>query len=262
MTKMAEWEVTSYCSFNCYYCSLPSISTNLNEEDITKFISINLKNDILSGVPYIFLFGGEPFLHPKIDFVLNTLNNNKVPFIIQTHLSDITTKNIIQNKDKEFILHLSVHLTEQTMDNFLKNLVSIKDFIKINKIDVMYSITQCERLYLKLLSEMRKLKIKIPCHLTPIADFHNVSPLANSLLKEYNLLKINRLKSMLTFETTNLFDKDRSILWEEQLTNKYTTIGKECMYKNHYKLYNSSLEEFSCHRQKNVTICEDQCFLM
>jgi len=258
--KLVEWEVISECTYNCFYCELPDIKTQKNKDILSDFISTKLKNDINNGFEKVFLFGGEPFIHPSIRFIINELHFQEVPFMIQTQLSDKTT-DIILDLEPTFELNLSFHITEESVESFVNKLILLKEY-NITKIDMMYSIKNCEKDYLKLLSLMKKNNIDISTHLTPIADFHLTSPKAEDLLKDYNRLKSGPIKKIIKFETTSLFDEDRSILWEKQHKGEYSTIGKPCLYKNRYKIYNSMLQEFSCHRQKNVSICEDRCFLM
>ncbi len=258
--KLVEWEVISECTYNCFYCELPNVKTQKNKDVLSKFISTKLKNDTDNGFEKVFLFGGEPFLHPHIGYIISELHFHEVPFMIQTQLSDKTVDTIL-NLKPTFELNLSLHITEETIDKFVDNLVLLKDY-NITKIDMMYSKKHCEKDYLKLLSLMRKNDINISTHLTPIADFHLTSPEAEVLLKDYNKLKNGPIKKIIKFETTSLFNEDRSMLWEKQNTGEYSNIGKPCIYKNRYKIYNSLLQEFSCHRQKNVSICEDRCFLM
>ena len=81
-----EWEVTLKCNYSCFYC------TNLDQSLNTVTDKPQLKNFIKSlGEKYpnveVFVFGGEPFLHPHIDYIIECFNEFNVPFVIQTNLS-------------------------------------------------------------------------------------------------------------------------------------------------------------------------------
>ena len=117
-----------------------------------------------------------------MNFIINSLEYNEIPYMIQTHLSDQTVKKILGLKPT-FELHLSYHVTEQSLEDFINKLILLKDY-NIQKIDVMYSISGCEKEYLKLLTAMKHNDINISTHLTPIADFHDNSPAAENLLVE------------------------------------------------------------------------------
>ena len=88
---IVEWECILDCNYNCKYCT-NGRNTVLDKpikhiEDPVKiynFLSM-LKNNYPDSE--LFLFGGEPFLHPKIDFIINTLNELNMKFVIQTNFS-------------------------------------------------------------------------------------------------------------------------------------------------------------------------------
>ena len=259
--KKIEWELTSKCTFKCFYCFLPDIPTEINIFKIYKFIINNIlpyKNNMEP----LFLFGGEPFLHPRIEFILKTLNKLEIPYFIQTQLSNYTiTKIQSLNPDIYIPIQISVHLTEQTMEDFLTKYHLIKNRCCIRKIDVMYSKEKTEIEYLKIKKEVGKDNFN-NCHLVPIASFSNKDLRSDNLLKQYNKLRRTGLNKLINWETTPTLPELRSFIWEQQIDNSWSNIGKICKYKTFYKLYNSNLEGFTCHRQKNVDICEDRCFIM
>lgn len=262
MEKLLEWELTSYCTFKCFYCSLKNVKTETNKIKIEEFISTRLKNDILNGADQVFIFGGEPLIHPEIEFILRCLNKHNIPYIIQTQLSKPSIDVILSLPEDIYIpLNISVHLTEQTIDEVKSRFNIIKDRCCFKKVDVMFSKSGIHIDYLKL--KLFFDEYMIPCRLTPIASFSYKNDGADDLLKQYNIIRKHKLFSkLIIFETTPPNLDKRSYIWEKQITKKFSTIGKPCLYKGRYKIYNSNLESFTCHRQKNVDICEDRCFLM
>lgn len=262
MEKLLEWELTSYCTFKCFYCSLKNIKTETNKEKLEKFISTELKQNIINGAKNVFIFGGEPLIHPEIEFILRCLNKYDVPYIIQTQLSKQSIDVILQLPEDIYIpLNISVHLTEQTIDEVKDLFNIIKDRCCFKKVDVMFSKIGIQIDYLKL--KLFFDEYRIPCRLTPIASFSYKNDGADDLLKQYNVIRKHKIFSkLIKFETTPKNYNKRSYIWEKQITGHFSTKGKPCLYKGRYKIYNSQLEGFTCHRQKNVDICEDRCFLM
>ena len=99
---IVEWELTLKCNYSCDYCGLlRPIKEQTNEKILYKFIkNLNKKYSTKE----IFLFGGEPFLHPKIEFIIKTLQLFNQPFMIQSNLSNTSTKVIQSINVKPFKL--------------------------------------------------------------------------------------------------------------------------------------------------------------
>ena len=262
MEKMVEWELTSYCTFKCFYCSLKNIKTETDKTKLEEFIKTKLKVDILNGAKNVFIFGGEPLIHPEIEFILRCLNKYEVPYIIQTQLSKPSIDVIMKLPLDIYIpLNISVHLTEQTVNEVKERFELIQNRCCFKKVDVMFSRSDVHIDYLKLRLFFENYGVS--CHLTPVASFSYKKDGADELLIQYNKLRNHKLfNRMIKFETTPPNFDMRSFIWEKQITKQFSTIGKPCLYKGRYRIYNSSLEGFTCHRQKNVDICEDRCFLM
>lgn len=246
-----EWEITMKCNYNCFYCSNldKSIHAILDEETIYNFIKT-------LGEKYpdveIFVFGGEPFVHPKIDYIIKCFNELNVPFVIQTNLSKYSV-DILNTIKHPFILQVSIHPTEISLEE-LNSIFNTTANIRV--IDIMYGSKNALQYYFKVkeLSDCKNI------FLTPITDFGDGR--SDELLHEYLELKNNNaLKNIVRFEEVKRLGKDRSILWSDK---KFKTKGKPCLYKDQYFLYGPNLEMYNCcYRIKTDGICpKNKCFLM
>jgi len=247
--QIIEWEIISQCNYNCEYCELPNFSYEKNEDILQKFI-LNFKQFNSE----IFCFGGEPFLHPKIKFIIKTFNDNNIPFVIQSNASTKSINIIIQNNLKNFNMNISIHPSEISINQVIINLLKIQH-LHINTIDVMYIGKQSIQYYKKLSKIFNNVQI------IPISGFYETN--SCKLTAEYN--KIKKKYSNISFEDiiVSEFNKQRSVVWEDQCNCKIITKGKICAYKN-YKLYDSLLRSYNCCYRKNTNgICENEkCFWM
>ena len=76
-----SWEITDYCPLDCKHCYL--------DKKNSKFISLNQIDKILSiisecGLRSIQITGGDPLLHPNLEYILNKILNFKIPIILLT----------------------------------------------------------------------------------------------------------------------------------------------------------------------------------
>lgn len=256
MKKIQEWEITSKCNYNCWYCSLPNIKTESNKKVLKNFM------DKLDTNTELFLFGGEPFLHPEVKFILNYLDKIKQPFVVQSNLSTISIKKIISENLKNFLLQGSVHPSEINLKSLISNLNKLKQLcidnsITIRRIDIMY-IGKKSLIYYR---EVQKIFPEI-CYMLPIAGFYENE--SNKFTKEYNSIRFKRMYSWIRFEENYIkeYSKFRSELWEDQNDGKFTTFGKPCPYD--YTLWDSKLNKTNCcYRENTNGICNKKgCFWM
>ena len=251
-----EWEIILSCNYNCGYCGLldPKIKPVTDEKTLYNFIKdLNSKYSDIE----IFIFGGEPFLHPKIEFIIATLNHFKQPFVIQTNLSRRSFRVIKDLLPKhKFNINISVH--PDHWDNNLEDIIKVKSIV--NNIDVMFSSEKAFEVYDRV---VRFYRDAILC---PVTDVGCVG--YKEILQKYNQYRYNPLYQHYNFETTtkvyNNKEMFRSEIWEKQNNKEIITFNKECMYKDNFMLFDPELNSYNCcYRKNNNGICkQDACFFM
>lgn len=254
--KLQEWEVTLKCNYKCFYCKLPKIKEELDEKKLKNFMN-NLDKNI-----ELFLFGGEPFVHSKIKFIINYLNEINQPFMVQSNGSKISLLKVFKEKIKNFILQISIHPSEVTLEQTIQNLkkwfVASKKFnINIRRIDIMYIGKKSLKYYKKLNKTFKNLKF----YLIPISGFYENE--SCKYTKEYNELRKKRKDINFEENFIESLNKYRSEVWQDQCEGKYNTFGRYCPYE--YKLYAPNLQEYNCcYRERNLNgICQkEKCFWM
>lgn len=245
ISTMVEWEVTMVCNYKCNYCTNlnPSLRPVLCEEKIEAFIT--MLGETYPGVE-VFIFGGEPFLHKKIDYIISTFNRLNIPFVIQTNLSN-SSQEILNNIDEPFTLQVSIHPTQIAIED-----IHIPKDLDIRVIDVMYTGKSAVDYYLKIKERHENV------YLTPITDFGD--GISNHALKEFNRMRKNPMwRKIINFEEVKRLGKNRSELWES-----YSPRDKPCLYAGKYFLYAPNMTLYNCcHRVNHNGICShDKCFLM
>jgi MoaA/NifB/PqqE/SkfB family radical SAM enzyme len=201
----------------------------------------------------IFVFGGEPFVHPKIGYIIKCFNDLNVPFVIQTNFSNHSRKIMDTIKDP-FRINISVHPTETTVEDVVEGLKAYKGAIKT--IDVMYTGHEALKYYL----EVTKAIEHSETYLTPVTDFGD--GYSDTLLEQYLSLRQRSIyRHIVKFEDIERLGKQRSELW---LDPEFQTFGKPCMYKDRYFLYGPNMELYNCcYRIKTDGTCpKNKCFLM
>lgn len=246
-----EWEVTMKCNYDCYYCSnLDKSIHHVTDHTILRDF-IKMLGETYPGVE-IFVFGGEPFVHPEIEYIIKCFNEFQIPFVIQTNLSKYSIK-VMKTIKEPYILQASIHPTEISR----KDLVDIlKENINCRVIDIMFSSKEAIWYYLKVRENTNCNNV----FLTPITDFGD--GLSNKALQEYIKIKNDpNYNRIIKFEEVKKLGKSRSDLWADISFNPK---GKECLYKDKYFLYSPQLEMYNCcYRIKTDGICpKNKCFLM
>ena len=247
---MIEWECTLDCNYKCDYCTNGRNSVLKNPikciTDKTKIF--NFLKSIKTRFPdeELFLFGGEPFLHPEIEFIIKTLNSINLNFVIQSNFSCYER---ISKIEDNFKLQVSLHKSQiRNLDEYIKNLIDFQS--KIQRIDLMFEDKGTLNIYKKLKQYIPEEKLLI----APIADF-NVEKTHLKQLKLFNILK-KALKM-------NFEEGERSFLWEKMMEGKIITKGHKCLYKNKYHLFDPQFNEYNCSYRVKTDICPNEnCFLM
>ena len=246
-----EWEVTMKCNYNCYYCSnLDKSIHHITDRDVLRNF-INMLGDTYPGVE-IFLFGGEPFVHPEIRYIIKCFNEFNIPFVIQTNLSKYSFE-VMNTITEPYILQASIHPTEISQQDLTDIL---KENVTCRVIDVMFSGKEALWYYFKVKENTVAGKV----FLTPVTDFGDGK--SDLVLQEYIKIKNNpNYNKIIHFEEVERLGKPRSEIWS---TISFNPKGKTCLYKDNYFLYSPQLEMYNCcYRIKTDGICpKSKCFLM
>lgn len=119
----------------CWYCCRTDVGltqAKLTNDDIERITSrlkeINLPAQVL---------GGEPLLHPRLEYIISRLNSKNVEYMIQTNFSYTDKiKDIL--KRHHFQMSVSIHRTQiKDINKTIANLIELRDYIC--NVDVMYS---------------------------------------------------------------------------------------------------------------------------
>ena len=250
---MIEWELTSKCNYKCNYCSLPNIKAEADHSKLNFFIKETLE-------PYkdqeIFCFGGEPFLHPEISFIVDMLYKYNRKFIIQTNMSKKSV-DVMLKLTHDLHLQVSIHPTEVSIENVIQDLTRLQTVHEISKIDVMYTGLESFKYYQKI-SKIYNGELT----LLPITGFYETG--SCELTYEFNKYRNSPYSKFINFEPYKIGDRYRSDIWEDYCSGKLSTFGEVCKYKDDYILYDSSLNLYNCCYRENIeTFCtHTKCFLM
>jgi organic radical activating enzyme len=244
--KLVEWEVTMACNYTCEYCTNldKTLRATRDKDTLDKFIQ--MLGNVYPGIE-IFVFGGEPFLHPEIGFIVERFNAHNIPFVIQTNLSKLSQEKMKDINDP-MCLQVSIHPSQVSVDE----LKILDKSVNIRVVDVMYIGKKSVEYYLK---------VKNWCEnvfLTPVTDFGD--GVSDTHLQEYNRIKKSKAwNKIINFENVKRLDGDRSDAWVN-----HSPRGKQCLYNNRYFLYGPDLRLYNCcHRTVHDGICNhDKCFLM
>jgi len=252
MDKLVEWEITLKCNYKCVYCTNldTSLRPELDEQKIYDFVK--MLGETYPGVE-IFVFGGEPFVHPKIGHIIKCFNDLNVPFVIQTNFSKHSTK-IMKTITDPYMINISVHPTEVDIDELVDCLKTTP--VNIKTIDVMYTGSEAIKYYFA----VKKAIDHDETYLTPVTDFGD--GVSDTLLAQYLELKKQSIyKQIIKFEDVERLGRQRSELW---LDPNFKTFMKPCLYKDRYYLYSPNLELYNCcYRIKTNGLCpKEKCFLM
>jgi len=126
-----EWNITNYCNYDCYYCSVAGTMKNdpikNHQADEYKLVLARLK---LVNKPFsIDLAGGEPTLHKDINYIIDELE--KIDNCKTISITTNFTKNIkFFDKLKPGKVDLEISYHPEYHDIYLKNLDKLKEVVK------------------------------------------------------------------------------------------------------------------------------------
>ena len=251
---MVEWEITLDCNHTCGYCvnsrnsALPEPIPYETDKDKV-FAFLDMVKESYPGEE-LFVFGGEPFLHPFIGDIIEYMNKIELPFIIQTNFAYPIRMKVIGSP---FKVQVSVHPTQiKNKEFFVESIRELQDIIR--RIDVMYVGEESFDYYKKIL---KVLDDRDKLYIAPVADF-KYTKVVNEHLYEFNRMKKGIQNKIYRFE-----EGDRSFIWEQQMRGELTYKYQPCMYKDTYKLFDPLLRKYTCSYRENNDICpNDHCFLM
>lgn len=267
-----EWLLTEKCNFTCDYCGLYDNSKvqESNRTTLTTFL-IEIKAQQLVQDFDFFIFGGEPFLHPEIKYIVQELNRLDIKYTFQTNLSPTSAKVIkeILEQELEHIqkLNISVHLGQQSLSTYSKiieDLYGLKSFrASLMNIEIMYTDITNVLAWYSLNNQFEKVRV-ILC---PVSDF--LVDGFKDILRSYNAARISKVFSDIEFEDIkekgpNGQKKQRSLIWQDFIEKKQSPKGKPCLLKDDFKMYDSKLEVYNCcfHDRIDPECCPyDTCFL-
>ncbi len=254
---IVEWECILECNLRCAYCTnghngvvSPPIRYERDRSKVFAFIDM-LKDRYPDDE--LFLFGGEPFVHPFIEDIIGHLNKVDMKFVVQTNCT-LPQRILAAAADHPFTIQVSVHPND--IANWALYRQGVTDVQHITRrIDVMFVGDNSFSAYADLLPYI---KDKSMLYLAPVADFNTSEHIVNNQLFLFNKLKQSIHGRVYRFE-----DGDRSFKWEDQMRGVWTPKGKPCMYKDAYVLYDPMLVPYTCNYRQNNDICPNQqCFLM
>ena len=238
-----DWKILDKCNYTCEYCpwkhdiKLPSQT----KEELRSFIS-SLDSDI-----EIYLFGGEPFLHPRILDIIEIFNDQSQIHQIQTNFSNIAIKRLEEIPSHHRVhIALTVHQTQISIDKLKAQLQRLKNLppnITIDDVVIMYMDKNSFEYY----------KVTKSFDIAEI-EFHPVINMGednNSYIDDY----IDKSKSpvyshLYNFKRPSIEIEgvmhDGNELWRDMERGTYPLKGKECLYKGDYACYTPSFEKMNC----------------
>ena len=135
-----EWMLVNECNYSCDYCFV---------DKNTIIPPVTDKNEIKNTITHlhklypdlsIYLFGGEPFLHPKIEFIISSLNKCNQKFQIQTNFSDTSIGKLDNIKETSYI-SITIHPDQINLEKTheqAKRLQNLPPNIIVEDIQIMF----------------------------------------------------------------------------------------------------------------------------
>lgn len=150
-----EFKPTDNCNFNCSYCCFHDNSTkNMSDEIFDNYLKVLDEYNIFQKDIFIFVYGGEPTMHPKLTEMIIRMNelfkskNKNVKTLIQTNgmkwtVSDYKKNHELLTKhDIKYVVSFSYHKEFTKMAGVVKRINYLKS---IKVMDVMtYMITRAD----------------------------------------------------------------------------------------------------------------------
>jgi len=259
-----DWEVVTKCNYTCKYCEIKDTIVKPVEDETVLRNFINMLSEKYSNTS-IYIFGGEPFLHPKIKFILEYLYSLNQEFLVQTNCSNYSM-NQMEKINIPINIAISIHpemLSLKLLENQLKKINNFNSNINVNHIAVMYTGRSSLEYYLHVVKGLEKynspLSKKVYFH--PISKHRPVDNEADRLDKLRDFIKLSENSAFTKVFKFEKADNGKlgcgAKLWEKMMSGEFIIKGKPCIYKN-YILYGPDLKSYTCGYRKNPTdnICQ------
>jgi len=216
-----EFKPTDNCNFNCSYCCFHNKKSKgmseLTFKNFINFLEYNIENNIFPQEEFfIFIYGGEPTMHPNLTKFIIELNefkrthNKKINFLIQSNGSMWSlTKfkkeiNILKNANVNFKFSFSYHPEEVKLNDLIPK---IKYLISEDAFDVLT--------YMLTISNIKK-----DIHMINFFESANVPIYVRTILQESELFNSDgKFKKYKKYISTDK-DDDSYILTTKDANNK------------------------------------------
>ena len=165
----ATWSILDACNYSCWYCPIKK-----NEYASDKIIddTINFLHNISTNKDMeVTLFGGEPSIHPKLDYICDKLNKFcDIRIFTNFSLNTIIYENLIEKYNVKY--SISYHPDMISDNKFIDSLDVFKYKNNIGHINIMY-VNNMENMSMNVAEYCRK--YNIPHRISPIHDLGNLS---------------------------------------------------------------------------------------
>ena len=241
--KILELELTLRCNFTCDYC------TNGRNDVLDKRIpecDLDTIKHRIAEFDHIYIYGGEPTLHPNIVDIVKMMKEMGKDYVIQTNLSLAKVIAKILAADASAKFQVSIHRTQPGHIKTIKNIAIFKD--NLSQVDIMFVGIDDLKLY-------RRYKDLVPnLRLVPVADFGTSSRKYLPSLQIYN--KLRRILNDVRFD-----DGIRSYVWESQFLGNISPKGKPCPCIGGYFQMDPAGNMHHCPQRYDGDICPfESCF--
>lgn len=238
-TFIIEFRPVSKCNYSCYYCT----DLHDNKHPVVNFEIKNLETVIKAVKKYknrqvsLYIYGGEPTLHPKLTEYINTITTGLVDDIeLQTNLSKSFDwfKRFIDTTDTSKLkISVSYHNTQRnTITDYIKKCMLLRSKGLLNLVSVMYNSRQC------VLSDYQKLVKYLGQDTVELAPLIQQITRNDELDREIDYF-YNNIDDNVTDTTIHTFNKD--------ITYTYTTGDIKYSRNEIWRKRMNQFKGFTCH---------------
>ena len=132
-TFVLEISISQQCNFDCKYCTSHIVGAKATPLDFDKILSFKRKGDY-----QIYIYGGEPLIHPQIYELLDRLGNERKIRIQTNNSVGKKVYDKIISKHPNVVFALSYHQEYAKFGKFLRNAKFLNDVDRLAEISVMW----------------------------------------------------------------------------------------------------------------------------